>query len=62
MAETTIEWAMRAASPSRGGRFMKVTADDIRAELAGKNLACRCPLDQPCHADILLEISNGGAL
>ena len=28
------------------------------AELTGKNLACFCPLDQPCHADVLLEISN----
>lgn len=30
----------------------------IRYELRGKNLACWCPLDQPCHADILLEIAN----
>lgn len=30
----------------------------IRAELAGKNLACWCPLDQPCHADVLLEVAN----
>jgi hypothetical protein len=29
-----------------------------RKELRGKNLACFCPLDQPCHADILLEIVN----
>ena len=28
-------------------------------ELAGKNLACWCPLSQPCHADVLLEIANG---
>ncbi len=27
--------------------------------LRGKNLACWCPLDQPCHADVLLEIANG---
>ena len=27
-------------------------------ELRGKDLACWCPLDQPCHADILLEIAN----
>ena len=32
--------------------------DRIRVELAGKNLACWCPLDQPCHADVLLEIAN----
>jgi hypothetical protein len=32
--------------------------DDIRRELAGKDLACWCPLDQPCHADVLLELAN----
>lgn len=26
--------------------------------LKGKNLACWCPLDKPCHADILLKIAN----
>ena len=30
----------------------------IRSELRGKNLACWCPLDHPCHADVLLEIAN----
>lgn len=30
----------------------------IRGLLAGKNLACWCPLDQPCHADVLLELAN----
>lgn len=32
---------------------------EARAELAGKNIACWCPLDQPCHADVLLELANG---
>jgi uncharacterized protein DUF4326 len=32
--------------------------DEIRAELAGRDLACWCPEDQPCHGDILLEIAN----
>jgi hypothetical protein len=27
-------------------------------ELRGKNLACWCPLDQPCHADVLLALAN----
>jgi len=27
-------------------------------ELRGKNLACWCPLDKPCHADVLLELAN----
>lgn len=29
-------------------------------ELRGKNLACWCPLDQPCHADVLLDLANRG--
>lgn len=35
-------------------------------ELRGKNLACWCPLTDkdgrpvPCHADVLLELANGG--
>lgn len=31
---------------------------DIREHLAGKNLACWCALDAPCHADVLLELAN----
>lgn len=27
-------------------------------ELRGQDLACWCPLDQPCHADVLLELAN----
>lgn len=33
-------------------------AEEIRAELAGLDLACFCPLDQPCHADVLLALAN----
>lgn len=33
-------------------------ADAAKLDLAGKNLACWCPLDQPCHADALLELAN----
>lgn len=29
-----------------------------RRELRGKPLACWCRLDQPCHADVLLELAN----
>ena len=29
-------------------------------QLAGKDLACWCSLDEPCHADILLRLANGG--
>jgi hypothetical protein len=27
-------------------------------KLRGKDLVCWCPLDQPCHADVLLELAN----
>ena len=38
-------------------------ADSPRAaeELRGKDLVCWCPLDEPCHADVLLEWANGAA-
>ena len=32
---------------------------DVRAELRGVDLACWCPLDEPCHADVLLRVANG---
>jgi hypothetical protein len=31
---------------------------DVIWHLRGKNLACWCALDQPCHADVLLELAN----
>ena len=34
------------------------TEAEAHTELAGKNLSCWCPPDQPCHADVLLEIAN----
>lgn len=43
-----------------GGRLKwdPVYAEAVTA-LRGHDLACWCPLDQPCHADVLLEIANG---
>lgn len=38
----------------------KNTLKHIKRDLAGKDLACFCPLDQPCHADVLLEVANAG--
>lgn len=28
------------------------------SDLRGHDLACWCRLDQPCHADVLLELAN----
>lgn len=40
------------------GRRGEKAEETVRRELAGKNLACWCPLDQPCHADVLLDLAN----
>jgi len=37
--------------------WLKVSPNWL-AKLKGKDLACWCSLDKPCHADILLELSN----
>lgn len=36
----------------------RIGSGTIHCELHGKDLACWCPLDKPCHADVLLEIAN----
>ncbi|KPG34347.1 MULTISPECIES: DUF4326 domain-containing protein [Mycobacteroides] len=33
--------------------------EDLVPLLRGHDLCCYCPLDQPCHADVLLELANG---
>jgi hypothetical protein len=32
----------------------------LASSLRGKNVACWCPLDEPCHGDVWLELANGG--
>ncbi len=39
-------------------RMPDFVKEAIRRELAGKNLACWCPIGSPCHADVLLEIAS----
>ena len=44
--------------PKGARRYVPYTTiEDVR-ELRGKDLACWCPLEQPCHADVLLELAN----
>lgn len=50
--------SMVSSHPGRQGHFLKVTVDDIQRELRGHDLACWCPLDAVCHADVLLEVAN----
>ena len=50
---------MNDASAVESYRLMLPFRDDLDIkELRGQNLACWCPLDKPCHADVLLEIAN----
>jgi hypothetical protein len=39
------------------GRLM-ISVEDVRRELRGDDLACYCHLDEPCHADVLIEVAN----
>lgn len=36
----------------------QAVASFARMLLRGKDLACWCPLDEPCHADVLLRVAN----
>jgi hypothetical protein len=58
-----------AAAVAQHGRWMRgeiaapggaepPTAEAIRGALAGRNLACWCPANGPCHAELLLAIAN----
>lgn len=33
--------------------------EEVRAALAGRNLACWCKAGTPCHADALIALANG---
>lgn len=37
--------------------MLGMQADRTFAALRGHDLACWCPLDVPCHADVLLELA-----
>lgn len=47
------DWMLRGLEQDQGGHLAAAIA-----ELSGRNLACWCALDQPCHADLLLELAN----
>jgi len=57
----------RAAAVDHFARLCEVVARDQATEFAewltplrGHDLACWCRLDQTCHADVLLDLANGG--
>jgi len=50
--------ALRSGELMHGDADSPFAPENLRAALRGKNLACWCPLDAPCHADLLLQIAN----
>lgn len=36
----------------------KALMASLLRDIRGKNLACWCKLDKPCHADVLLDLAN----
>lgn len=56
-AKQVVDAFRRALAENNATCILDFDPRDIR-QLRGKNLACWCPLDQPCHADVLLELAN----
>lgn len=60
-AEAT-EFAILLFRRSLEASFADVDGDLNREfylrDLTGHDLGCYCPLDRPCHADVLLELAN----
>ena len=54
VSEKRWEAVSRAVTES-GARSM---AEYVPVALRGHDLVCWCPLDKPCHADVLLELAN----
>ena len=66
---TIAECGSAAIAVAQHGRWMRgeigapggvepPLRDVLRSALAGRNLACWCALNGPCHADLLLILAN----
>ena len=66
MFASWLELGLGAPALMCGGPYPDLVArrqrilDEI-GELRGHDLACWCRPADPCHADVLLELANGGA-
>lgn len=71
VGQVAMSWPARGVAPKdaaeavhffRAGVVRILAKDDAALDallnLRGKNLACWCALDVPCHADVLLELAN----
>lgn len=59
------DWAMHVSEKTWDAVSRRITelgvssmAEAVPHFLAGRDLACWCPLDRPCHADVLLDLAN----
>jgi hypothetical protein len=58
-AYTYIDTTQQAVDMYREYRRRYPLSDEMLAKLrAAEWIACFCPLDQPCHTEVLLEIAN----
>ena len=66
---TIAECGSAAVAVAQHGRWMRgeiaapggvepPTGDTLRAALGGRNLACWCAVNGPCHAYLLLALAN----
>jgi len=55
--ESELEW-MDAGGDAAMLSILASGSLPMFSELRGKDLACWCPLNKKCHADILLKIAN----
>lgn len=53
-ADSAAHWAVQAYRMDLTDELIAAA----RTELRGRDLCCWCPLDQPCHADVLLSLAN----
>jgi hypothetical protein len=63
--KTVTSHLVKDATPEQAVEMYRRWLDDrpslaaaAREELAGRDLMCWCPTDQPCHADLLLQVAN----
>ncbi|MFB6533058.1 DUF4326 domain-containing protein [Streptomyces noursei] len=59
--QMTAEEAVDLFAATLRGPIGRFYAARFAAVLRGFDLVCTCPLDTPCHADVLLCLANGSA-
>lgn len=57
--EAVAEYERALTSGALKDRTGRPLAERLH-ELKGRDLACWCDLDKPCHADVLLRYANAG--